>query len=85
LIFSEGVMLALVRTGVERQEAYERVQRAALRARDQGGGFRALLEADPEVGGRLTPAALEACFDLSHHLRHCDLILRRAIEEGDAP
>src|SRR5581483_4642735 len=37
LIFSEGVMLALVRKGLPRQLAYEMVQRCALAARDQGG------------------------------------------------
>jgi adenylosuccinate lyase len=83
LIFSEGVMLALVRTGLPRQRAYEMVQRSALRARDEGGDFRTLLGADPEVSARLDAAALDACFDLQHHLRHTEVIFKRALHEGD--
>jgi adenylosuccinate lyase len=83
LIFSEGVMLALVRTGLPRQRAYELVQKSALRARDEGGSFRALLGADAEIAARLSPTALDACFDLQHHLRHTDAIFERALEQGD--
>jgi len=83
LIFSEGVMLALVRTGLPRQEAYELVQKAALTARDQGGDFRELLGADAAISGRLAKADLDACFDLGHHLRHADLIIDRALSDGD--
>ena len=54
LIFSRGGLLALVKTGLPRQRAYEMVQRNALRALREGGDFRALLGADPEVGGRLS-------------------------------
>jgi adenylosuccinate lyase len=79
LIFSEAVMLALIETGMRRQEAYEIVQRSALKARDQGGSFQALLGADPEVQSRLAPDRLVACFDLQHHLRHCGTIVERAL------
>jgi adenylosuccinate lyase len=87
LIFSEGVMLALVRTGLPRQSAYEMVQRSALAALQQGGGFHERLAADPEVAARLAPAELAACLDLDHHLRHADAILDRALGDttGDQP
>jgi len=39
----------------------------------------ALLGADPEVASRLDAAALDACFDLEHHLRHAAVILERAL------
>ena len=83
LIFSEGVMLALVRTGLPRQSAYEIVQRSALRARDQGGSFKQLLAGDPEVTQRIDGKTLEACFDLEHHLRHADVIFQRAMGDGE--
>jgi adenylosuccinate lyase len=81
LIFSEGVMLALVRTGMPRQAAYELVQRAALKARDQGGDFKQYLKDDAELSARLSEAELESCFDLGHHLRHANPILARAFQE----
>ncbi|MEZ4358844.1 MAG: adenylosuccinate lyase [Kofleriaceae bacterium] len=97
LYFSEAVLLALVRKGLPRQRAYEMVQRAALRAIEesaargqvgaQPGRFRELLGADAEVAQYLDAIALDACFDLPHHLRHVDHILRRALDgaPGAAP
>jgi adenylosuccinate lyase len=83
LIFSEGVMLALVRTGLPRQGAYEIVQRSALRARDEGGDFKSLLAADPDVASRIGGAELDAAFDLDHHLRHADIIFERAMRQEE--
>jgi adenylosuccinate lyase len=90
LYFSEAVMLALVRTGLPRQRAYEIVQKSALAAIAEAaeageigarpGRFRDLLGADPEVTLRLAAAELDACFDLRHHLRHAPMIIARALE-----
>jgi adenylosuccinate lyase len=89
LYFSEAILLALVRTGLARQQAYVMVQRAALAAIGEAaargetgahpGRFRALLGADPEVTARLGAVDLDACFDLDHHLRHVPVILERAL------
>ncbi len=82
LIFSESIMLSLVRTGLPRQKAYEMVQRSALAAHAGQGRFRDLLGADPDVSSRLSAAELDAQFDLQHHLRHVDVILNRAFAAG---
>jgi adenylosuccinate lyase len=89
LYFSEAVLLALVKTGLPRQGAYVMVQRSALAAIQEAaaagqvgalpGRFRALLGADPEIAARLDSAALDALFDLDHHLRHVPAILERAL------
>ena len=89
LYFSEAVLLALVRTGLPRQKAYEMVQRSALAAINEAaaaghtgakpGRFRELLGADPDVASRLDTAALDGCFDLDHHLRHAQAIIHRAL------
>ncbi|HEX3760173.1 MAG TPA: adenylosuccinate lyase, partial [Kofleriaceae bacterium] len=89
LYFSEAVLLALVKTGLPRQQAYEMVQRAALAAIGEAaeagevgarpGRFRELLGADPEIAARLDAAELDALFDLEHHLRHAPEILERAL------
>jgi adenylosuccinate lyase len=88
LYFSEGVMLALVRTGLPRQTAYEMVQRHALAASAELGtgtppSFRARLRADPEIAGRLAPADLDQAFDLRHHLRWSGAIIDRALRDQD--
>jgi adenylosuccinate lyase len=89
LYFSEAILLALVKTGLPRQTAYEIVQRSALAAINEAaadghvgarpGRFRELLGKDPELSSRLPVTALDACFDLNHHLRHVPFIIERAL------
>ena len=66
LVFSQPVLLALVRSGSTRDDAYRVVQRNAMRAWEDGLDFRSLLEADPEVDR----AVLDEAFDLERSLRH---------------
>jgi len=85
LVFSESVMLALVGKGLPRQQAYELVQRHALAALEGEGDFLERLKSDPQIAAQITASELEACFDLRHHLRHCEVILRRVLEsEGES-
>jgi adenylosuccinate lyase len=79
LVFSEGVMLALVRTGLPRQAAYELVQRSALAAHAGGASLRERLGEDPDVSTRLGAEELDRAFDLSHHLRHAHALVERAL------
>ena len=81
LVFSEGVMLRLVETGLPRQRAYELVQQSALRAHAGEGTLRELLGQDADVTARLDARALDEVFDLQHHLRHTDVILERCFSE----
>jgi len=66
------VLLALVQAGRTRDEAYRIVQAAAMRSWEERRSFRALLEADPELG--LTPQQLDEAFDLERSLRHLDRV-----------
>lgn len=82
LCFSEAVLLALIHKGLARQRAYELVQRCALLAHTNGGGFRSLLGADDEIAAHLSPEELDSAFDLDHHLRYVDTIYARVFPEG---
>jgi len=77
LMYSQRVLLRLAETGLPRQQAYEMVQRNAMRAWQERKPFRALLADDPEVTARLTPADLDGCFDPAWYLRHVDAIYKR--------
>ena len=70
LVFSQPVLLALVRAGVTRDDAYRIVQRNAMRAWDDGVDFRALLEADSDVDN----AVLDDAFDLPRSIRNLDRV-----------
>ncbi len=78
-VFSEQVLLALVRRGARRDDAYRWIQRHAL----AGGDVAAALAADPDVGALLGPAEIAGLFDIDHHLRHIDALITRALEDGD--
>jgi adenylosuccinate lyase len=80
LVFSGRALLALVDAGLERERAYEIVQRNALRAWDEELPFRGLLEADPHAAGLLDEGALDRAFDLGDMLRHVDEVFDRTLE-----
>ena len=74
LFFSQRLLLALVESGLERDEAYRLVQRHALRAWDEEQDFRDLVQADRELAGRVD---LDAVFDLNAYTRHVDTVFER--------
>ncbi|MEB3169822.1 MAG: lyase family protein, partial [Synechococcaceae cyanobacterium] len=78
VVFSQRVLLALVESGMSREDAYRVVQRNAHSAWNTAGGdFRANLEGDPEVSSRLTPEQLQACFATDLHQAHLAVIWQR--------
>lgn len=79
LVFSEGVMLLLVEKGLTREEAYEIVQRNAMRVWKEGGDFLEALLADGEIRSVVTEEELRDCFDLEKSLRHIDAIFKRVL------
>jgi adenylosuccinate lyase len=84
LVHSQRVMLALTQAGLSREEAYAMVQRSAMKVWQSDGALSLLelLEADPEVSGRLSNSELEALFDLGYHLKHVDTIFERVFGAG---
>jgi adenylosuccinate lyase len=78
LMYSQRVLLRLAETGLPRQQAYEIVQRNAMRAWRERTPFRDQLAADPEVSGRIRATDLDACFDPTWYLRNVDAIYKRA-------
>jgi adenylosuccinate lyase len=77
LVFSQRLLLALVRSGLARDEAYRLVQRHALRAWEEELDFRALVETDGVIAGRLAQKALAEVFDLQDALGHVDALFER--------
>jgi adenylosuccinate lyase len=80
VVFSGTVLLELARRGVSREQAYEWVQRNAMRSMAEGRDFKTLLLADDDVAGVLAPAEIERVFDLDEQLRHVDHIFARVFE-----
>jgi adenylosuccinate lyase len=81
VVFSGTVLLELAQRGVSREQAYELVQRNAMRAFHEQREFKALLLADVDVGRVLNPAEIEHAFDLNAQLRHVDHVFGRVFQE----
>jgi adenylosuccinate lyase len=78
VVFSQRVLLALVESGLAREEAYRIVQRNAHTAwNSEGGDFRANLEADADVTSHLSPEQLADCFSTDLHQANLGVIWER--------
>jgi adenylosuccinate lyase len=91
LIFSEGVLLALVRSGLTREKGYHLVQRNAMKAHRTSGAtgsqrsaagmgdssFKRLLLKDKEITCHISASEFEKIFNLNHHLVHVNKIFKR--------
>jgi len=76
IVYSQAALLALVESGLSREDAYRIVQSAAHRALRGDGGFRANLQADPEVAARIGER-MDEIFSPARFLRHVDLAFER--------
>jgi len=77
VVFSGTVLLELARRGVSREQAYEWVQRNAMRAFHEKRDFKPLLLADADVMQVLTPAEIDRAFDLHDQLRNVEAVMER--------
>jgi adenylosuccinate lyase len=84
LFFSQRVLLALVESGLSRDDAYRLVQRNAMRAWDEELDFRELVRADDEIAARVD---LDAVFELDAYTRHVDTVFARlhALADKEEP
>jgi adenylosuccinate lyase len=75
-IFSQRLLLALVESGMSRDDAYYGVQRVAQQAWDMRTPLRELLAADPDTAA----LDLDAIFDYGHYVRYAEEIVARLDE-----
>jgi len=80
IVYSGTVLLELASRGVSREQAYECVQRNAMRAFRERRNFKTLLLDDAEVTAVLPAVEIERAFDLDHQLRHVDAIFARVFD-----
>jgi adenylosuccinate lyase len=84
LVFSHRLLLALVDSGLLRDDAYRLVQSHAMRAWEEETDFAELVRNDREISGRVD---LDAVFDLAATVRHLDTVFDRlhALAEKEEP
>ena len=84
LIFSGQLLLALTQAGVAREEAYEWVQRNAMKTWDEGADFRSLVSADKDIAAHLSAEKIAGVFSLDNYLRNVDKVFARVFDGNGA-
>jgi len=80
VVFSGSVLLELAKRGVSREQAYEWVQRNAMRSFSERRDFKQLLAADPDISALVTPAEIDRIFDLNDQFKYVDDIFARVFQ-----
>jgi len=77
LIYSQRVLLELMRKGVAREAAYSIIQRCAMQVWQETSDFKDVLCRDRKVRKYLDPADIEKCFDIKYYTRYADKIYKK--------
>jgi adenylosuccinate lyase len=82
LIASQQLLSLLIRKGASRKDAYQWVQRNAMRAWKEGEDFRRLVRADADIAQCLSDKEIQGVFDLKIHLKYVNDIYKRVFPSG---
>lgn len=77
LVYSQRVLLELVKKGMTREQAYSVVQENAMHCWSGNKSFRELLINDPRVHEKMEREELETLFDNDYFLRFVDTVFER--------
>ena len=78
VIFSQSLLLGLVKKGLTREKAYQYVQDAAMKAWHENEQFLHIVLHDKKIRNYLSESEIRSHFDLDYHLRNVDYIFQRA-------
>ena len=77
LVFSQRVLLALTQLGMSREDAYETVQKNAMKVWKDGTSFLTQLQKDKQIRKLIAAKDLAALFDLKYHTKNINQIFER--------
>ena len=77
IVFSGRLLLELVNKGLTRNEAYDKVQKAAFNAKNDNVDFKTALLNDDGIRSVLNTEEIEGVFDFKYHMKNVDRIFRQ--------
>lgn len=77
VIYSQRIMLALIKKGLSREQAYDLIQPLALKAYTEKTPYKDLLAESKEVSSLLEAQELEELFDPKYYLNNVENIYKR--------
>ncbi len=78
LIYSQRILLELMKKGLTRDAAYEIIQSCAMQVWQESSEFKDVLFRDRRVRKHLSQNEINACFDIKYYIRHRDRIFKQA-------
>ena len=81
-VFSGQLLLALTQAGASREDAYEWVQRNALKAWDEGSDLKSAVLNDKDIRAHLSEDQIARVFSLDTYLRNVDKIFARVFQRA---
>ncbi|WP_018125133.1 adenylosuccinate lyase [Desulfovibrio oxyclinae] len=81
LFYSQRVLGQLIAAGLKRQQAYEMVQKVAMRCWNGGLQFEDEIRKDADVAGHLESSALDEAFDPTYYKRYENTVFSRVFGE----
>ncbi|MBI3617624.1 MAG: adenylosuccinate lyase [Candidatus Omnitrophica bacterium] len=77
LIYSQRVLLELMKKGLTREAAYEIIQHCAMQVWQETSDFKDILYRDRKVRKYLRPGDIDGCFDIKYYTRYTDRIFKK--------
>ncbi len=77
MVFSQNVLLSLIRKGMKREDAYRIVQEISKKVFEKGGSFKKEVISHPALLSQLSKKDMLSCFDPKTYLKHIDHIYKR--------
>lgn len=77
LIYSQRILLELMKRGLTRDDAYAIIQRCAMQVWQETSDFKDVLYRDRKVRKYLSASEIDKCFDIKYYTRHRDKIFKR--------
>jgi adenylosuccinate lyase len=77
LIYSQRILLELMKKGLTRDDAYEIIQRCAMQVWQDTTDFKDVLKRDRKLRKYMGPSAIDTCFDIKFYIRHRDKIFKK--------
>ena len=77
LIYSQRVLLELMKKGVARETAYDIIQKCAMQVWQETSDFKDILNRERKVRKYLNAGEIDACFNIKYYSRNTDKIFKR--------
>lgn len=81
LIFSQKLLLTLMKKNISRDKAYQLVQKNSLKAWEKQRDFKEIVRSDMEIKALLSPDEIEECFALEPYTKNVDYIFKRVFSD----